>query len=109
MPSLSWHEQRILREIEADLRADTGLDRSLRTMHIPWPHRVWSALCAVSSAAVAILLSCSLGLATIAPEVSTRSVLAAFGAVWALTALALVGAGGRRVARHRLNRAERRL
>lgn len=93
-PELSQHEQRILGEIEQDLRADQLLERRLRTLHRgfrPWTSpRDWYSghnrlgLCTVLFGSVCAILFVR------AAAISSTALIWAFAAVWVLTLVCLL-------------------
>ncbi|MDH6125006.1 hypothetical protein [Kitasatospora sp. GP82] len=99
-PALSRRERQILAAIEADLKADTGLDRRLSTMTLGRLWRLWLQVCSVTGSTAVFLTACSLGLMTVAVQVDSVPVLALFGLFWLATLIALVGLVGRRLLPH---------
>ncbi|MFC4466292.1 DUF3040 domain-containing protein [Streptomyces xiangluensis] len=80
------HEQRILDDIEADLRRDRRLRRRLRTLRIKRrlnPARVAGYRPRVPT--VALLLAMSVGLMVVGIRTSEPAVIWAFAALWPLT------------------------
>ncbi len=85
---LPEHEQRILDEMEADLRRDRGLRRRLRTLGVKRTLSAWVARVAhhrprVWSVALLVLVSAILMVAGI--RTWEPAVIWAFAAVWPLT------------------------
>ncbi|MET9968212.1 DUF3040 domain-containing protein [Streptomyces sp. NPDC006356] len=84
---LSRHEKRALAEIEAALRSDEILDRSLRTMHLTVRHRLWEVIRRPRGMFVAGLAVTCLCLLIAAGATSGATVIWAFAGAWLVTLL----------------------
>lgn len=103
-PAMSGREQRILAEIETELRVDGALDRRLSRLRMGWWRRFWLACGQVRASMVALLVGCSLVLVAVAAQAGTVSVAVVFAVVWVATLLALAGLLGRCQERRRERR-----
>ncbi|MGR4878668.1 DUF3040 domain-containing protein [Streptomyces sp. LARHCF249] len=91
-PELSQQEQRILNDIEQELRADQLLDRTLRTLHRgirPWAPRDWHRPHGLGLCTAFLGLACA-ALFVRAVSTSSTGLIWAFAAVWVLTLVCLL-------------------
>lgn len=91
-PELSQQEQRILKDIEQELRADQLLDRRLRTLHRgfrPWALRDWRRPQGLGLWTAFLGLVCA-ALFVRAVSTSSAALIWAFAAVWVLTLVCLL-------------------
>ncbi|GJF31008.1 hypothetical protein KNE206_37080 [Kitasatospora sp. NE20-6] len=105
-PSLSWHELKLLQEIERELRADTALDRRLSTMRTGRISATYHSLVRGPVAAVVLLLVGSFGLLALGATVPAAAAWTVFGAVWLAAAIEVVLGVRRLAARHHHRRPE---
>ncbi|WP_405014776.1 DUF3040 domain-containing protein [Kitasatospora sp. NBC_01539] len=100
-PSLSWHELKLLQEIERELRTDTALDRRLSTMRTGRFASTYHSLVRGPVAPVVLLLVGSFGLLALGATVPAAAAWTVFGAVWLAAAIEVVLGVRRLAARHR--------
>ncbi|MER8184667.1 DUF3040 domain-containing protein [Kitasatospora sp. NPDC094015] len=98
---MSWHERQILASIEAELRADTRLDRQLSTMRPGRLQRARMEVRAVRGSTVVWLVVCAVGLLAVGVREPSVAVLVMLGVIWTAVVVAVAGlVGGRRGSPH---------
>ncbi|WP_457032486.1 DUF3040 domain-containing protein [Kitasatospora sp. P5_F3] len=103
-PALSWHERRILEEIETGLAEDGRLARELSSMRrgrLRWPYRLLRAAARVPASVVTVSVAVSLALLVVGAQLRTVQALVPVGLVLVATLFLLLARPLRRLAARR--------